>query len=200
MHFPQISTKKLRFSGGSLLDWAVNTTPLVLARCFEDTKLNTHFVTFWEIYPSGTLLLRCSQPFPQVCLVHRSDGGDTPSNLRWVEYKAEGGGSPLSPGSASAPDHREPTPATSVNKSFIVKTTMKRAEKTQACRFKFFQYEEFLLLTASTVFLTSVLKVIHHGTISCSSTLFIICKWFPTRQVVCKDQGLSFPFIDLIRK
>lgn len=118
--------------------------------------------------------------------------------VRTVDYEAEGDSSAVSPGSLPALPAGNPCRLSKY--SFIVRTTIKRAEKTEAWRLLPWQYENFLHLTASTVFFKPVLKVIHHGTISSSTMDFIICKWFPTRQVVCKDWELSFPFIDLIRK
>lgn len=103
--------KNLRSSGGLLFHWAVKIMKSILACCFEDRKLNVHFVTSWrwELDPLSTLHLRCSQPTLQACLgFPYSDGGDTPSQVRPVEQKAKGHGSPLSPCSAAAPAHWEP--------------------------------------------------------------------------------------------
>lgn len=54
--------------------------------------------------PLCNLLLGCSQPFLQVCVsFHNLDGGDIPNEVGMVGDKAEGWGSPGSPGSFSCP-------------------------------------------------------------------------------------------------
>lgn len=73
--------KNLRSSGGLLFHWAVKIMQSILARWFEDRKLNVHFVTSWrwQLDPLCTLHLQCSQPTLQACLgFHYSDGGGIP--------------------------------------------------------------------------------------------------------------------------